>query len=1657
MIVRNTRTILTMAAIFILGASSAWGAGFTVWAPMAPQLPGRTFNVAIEINAGTNLLKSYRIRLKYNPNVIRPVMPAKGANFEFTNPITSDFFFASEIGLFDTNNYTQGCVASGVFNIANLQFMLMEGAPSNANSPIKVVVEEVKSCQNTDITYQFTTNVDGAMIIAMPAPTTIGITQYLDLNGDGYFNYNDTLVMNNLVTGAVSNTSDMALNVGGLQGDLDGNGFVDLYDVGYMNAMTRNYQWCSTGPDGIAQNPVAGDDVEVIPMTFGKPNAPEITAGPNSILNTTPAGDDQVVDVGGGGSWNWISTGPNGIAQTTKSGDDVQVILAGQGYPYAEMIRPGPNGVIDSVCEATGDDALHSFIKDITKLLTDHPAPGRPYRLVKVSPTQYPFYLRQYLDPLSQEYIFPPVALMVRIEDENGNPKVGLAPTFIVTEGSGTFDGPAGPTTTLNGMIGDQFLGMGQFPKGTSVVVFHPVLGDNSVSVILSGDAVKGIDIPPTPVDFSIIAQTYLQTTEFPDFVTVQAQTHNIEAGGAVPILITLKRGTAPVHGLQDRIVLMSNRNFRGGVNPMPLEMEQTTTIFSDQFEDTIFPVSPYGTWQVPQGGSRITRNGTRPGMFGSYGLRIMGAGTTVIQHQINAGVYSNLKLGYQWSFTGDAGDGSYIQVDYSTDGGANWKQAHYGAGLNGLYCPGGICVSQMILETRNLAGDSSAARVSNFLLRFSFSSSGTSNTFWLDNVGLRGVFLVYEEDFESTGQVIGSPPSGFDPVDRITSGPDGLVQTSAGTGDVQRIPVNQGEPNQTCILPGLDKTLDSVADTNDYLDAANNLISTGADGICQTHASGDDFQVIPVGQGLPYSIAITPGNDGRVTTTPNVSDEAQLLMGPGPAVVVDNAIGGATGGNQGHNNSQKFAKIGRNSVGSIVSPYALRKIVNVAGMENVWLQAWTHTLGLANVSGSEPGQKWVCEVSDNGGASFVPVWDSSDTQENTWTLHKVCLSCNHRIHMVDGLIIQWRANMNKPETGSDPDAAYVDDIQIFGTPKPTDVFGPIIDTFDGSGNYTTTLTSLTPGTTWLTAIVRPYNNSQIPPFAVPGDSVNFNLRRVDPNSVLLLPANFTIKACDTLEFMVVGHYSDRPGTVVDDITQLYNFVVNGPASITPGGRLAADCFVPGQRLSISVNALPQVAGLYDPGGGGEGQQTGYIDGKVFRSTFPYPIIQSARVRILGTASFSSSSASDGSYFKSGVPVYNNYTVQAIKDTFVMDQDTGISVVAGSTTTDNLFMPTGSDTDGDTTIDTNDSDDDNDGLTDANETVKSTTWTDPDTDGDGYSDSTDTFPTSTSEWEDTDLDGTGDNADTDDDDDDILDSEEIIPGADGYVTDPKLTDTDGDTLGDYAEINTHSTDPSKADTDSDGLNDNLELTLGSNPNVADSDGDTITDFHEYWNPTTNIISTDETCYEFPVSFGLFCWADWDGDGTITVTDLNTLRNYIFAQPVTYGVYPANGETGDLDGDGAITVTDSNIMVNHIFGQDTPSLYVPGSITLLVPVGSPTVPVGGTQEITVRVKNNKTPATPMAGVGVLFTISGNGVLLGGRGSAAGLADPDDGNFPSGSRWDITGPLDAGNGGTASMTVKVTGAGAITVGISIHSNAGKHFDAPINLTPSVTINP
>ena len=108
-----------------------------------------------------------------------------------------------------------------------------------------------------------------------------------------------------------------------------------------------------------------------------------------------------------------------------------------------------------------------------------------------------------------------------------------------------------------------------------------------------------------------------------------------------------------------------------------------------------------------------------------------------------------------------------------------------------------------------------------------------------------------------------------------IYSGNNGICESRAGGDDIQLIPEKQGEPDTVCIYPGPDNILDSAALGDDQI--VGMIISSGANGICESKLGGDDLEVIPLDQGAPNQICISPGPDGYLNSSLGGDDKSWL------------------------------------------------------------------------------------------------------------------------------------------------------------------------------------------------------------------------------------------------------------------------------------------------------------------------------------------------------------------------------------------------------------------------------------------------------------------------------------------------------------------------------------------------------------------------------------------------------------------------------------------------------------------------------------------------------------------------------------------------------------------------------------------------------------
>ena len=261
-------------------------------------------------------------------------------------------------------------------------------------------------------------------------------------------------------------------------------------------------------------------------------------------------------------------------------------------------------------------------------------------------------------------------------------------------------------------------------------------------------------------------------------------------------------------------------------------------------------------------------------------------------------------------------------------------------------------------------------------------------------------------------------------------------------------------------------------------------------------------------------------------------------------------------------------------------------------------------------------------------------------------------------------------------------------------------------------------------------------------------------------------------------------------------------------------------------------------------------------------------------------------------------------------------------------------------------------DQDNDGLTNAEETTAGTNPTNPDSDGDGLYDgeevegtdhpATPITATSTSDPNDP-CDPNATAPTCDQDNDGLTNAEEVTAG-----TNPTNPDTDGDGLYDGEEVNgvdntttplvaTTVTDPvdpcdpnpsaPSCDADGDGLTNAEEITDGTNPNNPDSDGDGLTDKEEKTgidDPSTPEVAThasngNDPCDPFScIDMKVFLAAAYEPATDLMRDNLRSLGIIPNQQPYggpQYGDYDYNGT--ETIGAGVMTTTGNNAIVDWV--------------------------------------------------------------------------------------------------------------------------------------------
>jgi|GEM_PF-2399933 len=117
-----------------------------------------------------------------------------------------------------------------------------------------------------------------------------------------------------------------------------------------------------------------------------------------------------------------------------------------------------------------------------------------------------------------------------------------------------------------------------------------------------------------------------------------------------------------------------------------------------------------------------------------------------------------------------------------------------------------------------------------------------------------------------------------------LTTGTNGINQSCVRNNDIELIPKNKGSAYQSIISSGDNAELDSypMQDNRTIIDAGNERpiekITSGADGICNTYSLGDDRAEVFFGTGAPDYPCVRAGADGIANTTA-AGNDSQLYL----------------------------------------------------------------------------------------------------------------------------------------------------------------------------------------------------------------------------------------------------------------------------------------------------------------------------------------------------------------------------------------------------------------------------------------------------------------------------------------------------------------------------------------------------------------------------------------------------------------------------------------------------------------------------------------------------------------------------------------------------------------------------------------------------------
>jgi len=638
---------LAAGLFFFLSAGNAQAASATIGLDVmngstARLAPGVEFYVLLYITPGTtSTVGDYYATISYDRNLLEVLRAEKiGTNSQIYRPTLYIATTSGYISVTDTNIYqtiSSSCQnVTGRMDLTRIWFKVKSTATLGVNTNLNITYSTAHECGSGSQGRGFSpiSNVNEVVGTVNYVENTYNLQQYLDLNADWLLGESDVDFLKDLVTKAKLNVADPnQVKLGGIQMDFRAHARVNIYDLGISDAVARPTRFIRSGTDGICNTTRAGDDVQELTVGRGLPYAIAISPGPNNVINSPRSGDDTSYGM-------FITTGPDGIAQSTALGDDVQTISVGRGEANSICVSAGPNGKIDTT--VSGDDTSYEASKATSTILqTKYVPPGRPARVKVLFPPYGLLYTPHEAD----------VPIIVQVQDEYGNPKSGIAPTFNITSGNGRFTYGGGYVSTIAGQPGDKYLTLGQSPEGVSVANLHVFSGTHNstmVNVSVAADPDKGITTAFSK-NVEVIANNYVNT--YPASIDIwTASGATVQVGEPLNTTYSVyDQYHNPEPGWCSRTKLLTDRNMPYG-RVADIEGERGVPIFFDNFSGTL------GGWTVysnPAGG--VTIDHANNGWFEPSAVRFGGSRwyyTYIYKKAVQTQNYEGqIRLGFQWKY----------------------------------------------------------------------------------------------------------------------------------------------------------------------------------------------------------------------------------------------------------------------------------------------------------------------------------------------------------------------------------------------------------------------------------------------------------------------------------------------------------------------------------------------------------------------------------------------------------------------------------------------------------------------------------------------------------------------------------------------------------------------------------------------------------------------------------------------------------------------------------------------------------------------------------------------------------------------------------------------------------------------------------------------